>query len=200
MRMAMTHFEKALMDNPLRRWQQAKVTLPAFAKLGARLAGATVLEPGCGHGVGAEILIRRASVQRVDAFDVDVTQLRRAKTRAAHESLPLRLWRGDIQRLATRSDFYDAVVCFGVLHHADDWRQALRELFRVLRPGGQLCLEESYAGFILHPFWRRLMAHPTHDRFSGQTLLHELAVVGFDSICEQHIADAFGVIVCRRPK
>lgn len=196
--MPMTAFEKLLMNNRLRCWQQANITLPAFAKLGAALAGARVLEPGCGHGVGAELLIRRSGARQVDAFDVDARQLRRAKARATLGALPIQVWRGDIQRIAVRSNVYDAVVCFGVLHHADNWRQALRELHRVLRPGGQLCLEESYAGFILHPFWRRLMAHPTQDRFSGSTLLRELESVGFESIAEQHLADAFGLVVCRK--
>lgn len=197
--MPMTGFETLLMHNPLRRLQQAKGTLPAFAKLGANLAGAHVLEPGCGHGVGAELLIQHAQARRVDGFDVDWQQLRQAQARARRLALPLSLWRGDIQRIATASETYDAVVCFGVLHHADDWRAALRELFRVLRPGGQLCLEESYAAFILHPFWRRLMAHPTHDRFDGPALLAELAQAGFQQIREQPVGRAFGLVVCQRP-
>lgn len=195
----MTGFETLLMHNPLRRWQLIKGTLPAFGKLGAKLAGARILEPGCGHGVGAELLIRHAGARYVDGFDVDWRQLRQAQARARKLSLPLSLWRGDIQHIATPADAYQAAVCLGVLHHAPDWRAAVRELFRVLRPGGQLCLEESYAAFILHPFWRRWMAHPTHDRFDGPMLLAELARVGFQDIREQRIGESFGLVVCRRP-
>jgi len=197
--MAMTRFETLLMHNPLRRLQQEKGTLPTFAKLGATLAGGHVLEPGCGDGVGAELLVRVAQARRVDGFDVDRRELKKARARALRQRLPIHLWRGDIQHIATPQTIYDAVVCFGVLHHAEDWRAALRELYRVLRPGGQLCLEESYAAFILHPFWRRLMAHPTRDRFDGPLLLSELASLGFARIREQRIGQAFGLIVCQKP-
>lgn len=35
---------------------------------------------------------------------------------------------------------YDCVFCSGVLEHVDDWRKALQEITRVLKPGGTLLL------------------------------------------------------------
>lgn len=40
----------------------------------------------------------------------------------------------------------DAAVCYGALHHVPDWRGALTEIHRVLRPGGTLVLQESGRG------------------------------------------------------
>lgn len=195
----MTGFETFLMRNPLRRWLQRTVTLTGFAELGAELAGTQVLEPGCGDGAGAELLLRSAAVRRVDGFDVDRRELRRVRRRAAARRLPIHAFRADIAHIPVADQSYDAVVCFGVIHHAPDWRQALRETFRVLRPGGQLCLEESYAAFILHPFWRRLMDHPEHDRPDGPALLSALAGLGFVEIRERRLGEHFGLLVCRRP-
>ena len=71
----MTGIETLLMRNPLRRWLQRTVTLSGFTQLGAQLAGCHILEPGCGDGAGAEMLIQTAGARRVDAFDVDRREL-----------------------------------------------------------------------------------------------------------------------------
>ncbi|HNN93547.1 MAG TPA: class I SAM-dependent methyltransferase [Pseudomonadota bacterium] len=195
----MTGFETFLMRNPLRRWLQRTVTLSTFAKLGAELTAKHVLEPGCGDGAGAEMLLRTAGTRRVDGFDLDRRELRRAQARAQGAGLPLHVFCADIAQIPVASASYDAVVCFGVIHHAPDWRHALRETYRVLRPGGQLCLEESYAAFISHPLWRRLMNHPEHDRPDAPALLRALGEVGFVEVREQRLGEYLGLVVCRRP-
>jgi SAM-dependent methyltransferase len=43
----------------------------------------------------------------------------------------------DIQDLPLRDDWFDLVVCNHVLEHVPDDRQAMRELYRVLSPGGR---------------------------------------------------------------
>lgn len=195
----MTGIETLLMRNPLRRWLQRTVTLSGFTQLGAQLAGCHILEPGCGDGAGAEMLIQTAGARRVDAFDVDRRELARVRRRAQARALPIHAFRADVAHIPVASESYGAVVCFGVIHHAPDWRLALRETFRVLRPGGQLCLEESYAAFILHPLWRRVMAHPEHDRFDAAALCAGLAEAGFVEIRDQRLGEYLGLVVCRRP-
>ncbi|MBL7853054.1 MAG: class I SAM-dependent methyltransferase [Cyclobacteriaceae bacterium] len=48
--------------------------------------------------------------------------------------------REDIQRLSFKSETYDLILCNHVLEHVPDDQVALRELFRVLQPGGVLLL------------------------------------------------------------
>ena len=42
----------------------------------------------------------------------------------------------DIQDTSLPEDSYDMIVCNHVLEHVDDFRKALREMYRILRPGG----------------------------------------------------------------
>ena len=44
----------------------------------------------------------------------------------------------DIQATGLPGESYDVVVCNHVLEHVDDFRAALREVFRLLRPNGSL--------------------------------------------------------------
>lgn len=42
----------------------------------------------------------------------------------------------DIQKTGLQDNAYDIIICNHVLEHVDDFREALREMYRVLRPGG----------------------------------------------------------------
>ena len=51
----------------------------------------------------------------------------------------------DVTRLSFRDRSLEAVLCFDVLEHVPDYRQALREFFRVLVAGGQLVLSVPFS-------------------------------------------------------
>jgi len=61
---------------------------------------------------------------------------------ASHERIARRLGHGGsalfIEQLALADDSIDLIVAVHSLEHADDDRKALTEVFRVLKPGGQL--------------------------------------------------------------
>ena len=42
----------------------------------------------------------------------------------------------DVQHIPLEDDFTDVVICNHILEHVEDDRQALRELHRILKPGG----------------------------------------------------------------
>ena len=49
---------------------------------------------------------------------------------------PLAKVKMDVQHIPFASDEFDVIFCNHILEHVDDDRQALREMFRVMRPGG----------------------------------------------------------------
>jgi SAM-dependent methyltransferase len=95
----------------------------------------------------------------------------------------------DITRLPMPDGSYDVVIANHVLEHIDNDRQAIRELFRVLRPGGTALLTvplnpsrtKTYENSaILDPAGRQ--AHfnaPDHRRFYGLDFVDRLAEAGF---------------------
>ena len=105
--------------------------------LDAALAGVQApraIDCGCGTGVNLAELERRA-----DAFGFDLTPLglRYARERAGH-----RVARASITNIPFRSGTFDLATSFDVLVCLDEHgeAQALREIGRVLKPGGALVM------------------------------------------------------------
>ncbi|MFD5429142.1 class I SAM-dependent methyltransferase [Streptomyces sp. NPDC127084] len=109
-----------------------------------------VLDLGSGTGRVAEHIA--SSTRRVIAVDRSAGMLEYArKSFPPERGVALR---ADIRDLPIEDGVIDGVVCSGVLHHLPEWRRALREAARVLRPGGRLIIREpnaSYAGQLFEP-------------------------------------------------
>jgi SAM-dependent methyltransferase len=96
--------------------------------------GCRVLEIGPGLGTDHAQFARAGA--RTYAVDLTESHLQLTRQRFALERLETRLARGDAERLPFRDASFDVVYSFGVLHHTPDTGRAVREVRRVLRPGG----------------------------------------------------------------
>jgi tellurite methyltransferase len=109
--------------------------------LKGRLApGARILDAGCGYGRNLVYLLReRYDVYGVDT-DRDAVISVRAMAEALHPSLPGGNFHVEgLEAMAFPDAFFDVVICNAVLHFVQDeahFLAILRELWRVLRPGG----------------------------------------------------------------
>jgi ubiquinone/menaquinone biosynthesis C-methylase UbiE len=96
--------------------------------------GSRVLDAGCGAGAFAKELARRG-------YDVEGIDLSEAMVEAARKNVPsVRFHVGSVERLPFSENTFDAVTCLGVLEYLDGDEAALREIRRVLKPGGHAIL------------------------------------------------------------
>jgi ubiquinone/menaquinone biosynthesis C-methylase UbiE len=112
-----------------------------FRSLGRMGRQSTVLEIGCGTG---EFTHRVAGhVQELRATDLSPELLRRAeaRVRAGCPGATVILEIQDAMHLALRESSFDAAFGCSILHHLDAG-QALREIHRVLKPGGWCVFSE----------------------------------------------------------
>jgi SAM-dependent methyltransferase len=109
-------------------WLREAVGFRAFA-------GRSVLE--IGFGLGTDTVEFARSGARCFGLDLTPAHVFATRTRLRLEGLPVRLVRGDAERLPFKSDVVDGVYSFGVLHHTPGTRAALEEVWRVLRSGGE---------------------------------------------------------------
>jgi ubiquinone/menaquinone biosynthesis C-methylase UbiE len=172
--------ERLVVNNPVRVMIQRRII--KWIKGVTRITPqARILEIGCGRGAGACLIQEEFHPATLHAFDLDQRMIRLAgRYLAAESKVKIFLYVGDVLTLPYRDGVLDAVFGFGVLHHLPDWRAGLREVARVLKPGGIYFLEEFYPQFYQNFLARRLFLHPEHDRFYSHDLRAALTEAGFE--------------------
>jgi ubiquinone/menaquinone biosynthesis C-methylase UbiE len=101
----------------------------------AATKGKRVLEIGCGLGTdGAQFAKAGADYTGIDLTDAAVDLARR---RFEIFQLPGTFRTADAEQLDFADNSFDVVYSHGVLHHTPDTAGAIREIHRVLRPGGR---------------------------------------------------------------
>jgi SAM-dependent methyltransferase len=124
-------------------------------------AGQQVLEIGCGTGNLLLLAARRAPGVQLVGLDPDPTMLRRAAGKALRAGLRIQLDLGYASELPYADASVDRVLSALMFHHVDaeDQQAALREVARVLRPGGQFHLVDPVGGGRPHFLGRRGHGH-----------------------------------------
>lgn len=97
-------------------------------------AGKDVLEVGC--GLGTDLLQLARAGARVTGIDLTSRAVELTARRFRLYEMPGRFLVGDAENLGFRDETFDLVYSNGVLHHTPDTARAVREVHRVLRPGG----------------------------------------------------------------
>ena len=120
-----------------------------------------VLEIGCGCGSEAERFARAGA----DYTAIDLTNAAVSITRRRFQlaSLEGQFVQGDAENLPFADSSFDFVYSHGVLHHSPDTPRTIREVHRVLSPGGRavimLYYRDSFNYHVNLGIVRRLRAH-----------------------------------------
>jgi len=142
---------------------------------------ATILEVGCGDGAFTKDLAEYSS--DITALDISAHQIQ-LNARAYPD---LRFLQHDVsERLPFDEGTFEVIWCSEVLEHLFDPGFALREMFRVMAPGGKLLVTVPYHGLFKNVMialfkWDEHFA-PTHPHvrfFTRNTLARAAANAGF---------------------
>jgi SAM-dependent methyltransferase len=124
----------------------ARASMDLFKKIQLS-SNAVVLDAGCGIGGSARLLAQQTNckvigVDLADRFIEVATFLTRC-TRMDHL---VTFQQGSILDLPFEDHTFDAVLCQHILMNIEDKSRAVKEFFRVLKPGGELLLHEITRG------------------------------------------------------
>ena len=138
-----------------RNWRQEHVEIPLMVVALSLPRGGRVLEVGCGRGVALPALERHLAPARLVGLDIDRALLDKAERRLSSAGTRAELVPGDVRRLPFPSGDFDLVIDFGTCFHIDRPDEALREIARVLVPGGLFATETKLSQLFAHPLRSR---------------------------------------------
>jgi len=134
---------------------QARVEVPALIRALSLPIGVDVLEIGCGRGVALPVLSEQLMPTSLVGLDIDPSLVALAEERVRATGIDARVLEGDARRMPFDSESVDLVIDFGTCYHVSGGnagsRAALREIARVLRPGGRFVYETRVAQTLAHP-------------------------------------------------
>jgi ubiquinone/menaquinone biosynthesis C-methylase UbiE len=121
------------------REEQARLLGPPTS-----LRGADVLEVGSGSAMCSRWLAGQGA--RPVAFDVSMGMLRHSEDAAAESGVQVPLLQADAQCMPFLDDSFDlAFTAFGAIPFVADSAEVMREIARVLRPGGRWVFATTHA-------------------------------------------------------
>ena len=106
--------------------------------------GSRILDVGCGTGE----MVAKLTERGYEVWGVDLAEPMIAYASRRYGSGRFRI--GDIEKIPFDDSMFDAVVCLGVIEYLVDDAQALKEIRRVLKPGGCAIISTPSAISPLH--------------------------------------------------
>ncbi|EFM09243.1 Methyltransferase type 11 [Paenibacillus curdlanolyticus YK9] len=153
-----------------RNWEQANREIKQLCDWMELPTGTELLDVGC--GMGRHALALEELGYTVSGMDLSAPLLEEA--RRHDEQQRVRWFQGDMRKLPFEDGAFDATVnlftSFGYFEEEDENKQVLRELRRVLRPGGRFVIDFLNANYVartLVPLSERL------DDETGWTIREE---------------------------
>lgn len=179
MSMIMNKVEFWLMNNPVRSIIQRFETKRMRDM--TTYTGGNVLEIGCGQGVGTRLINKYFQPVNITAIDLDPKMIQCAKKKVTDANVTFQ--KGDVSKLTFKNSSFDAVFDYGILHHVKNWKEALNELHRVLKPGGEIIMEdlsvESFRIPIMGWLMRIFLDHPYDYMYRRDDFIQEAKKLGF---------------------
>jgi SAM-dependent methyltransferase len=158
--------------------------IPAAANF-AGTRGLKVLEIGCGMGTdGAQFARAGADYTGIDLTNAAVEL---ARKRFAASELKGDFLVSDGENLDFANDSFDLVYSHGVLHHTPDIEAAVREIHRVLKPGGRAMVMLYHRGSYNYRVGIRVLRRAGAGLLkseSGIKIVHRLTGEPLDSLRE----------------
>lgn len=112
-------------------------------RLLGEVAGVGILEVGCGSAPCSRYLVARGA--RVVAFDLSAGMLRHSTAADLRAGVVVPVVQADVCELPFRTGAFDiAFSAFGAIPFVADSAGAMREIARVLRPGGRLVFSVTH--------------------------------------------------------
>jgi arsenite methyltransferase len=163
------------------------ITLPVLEKMGLR-ATDNVLDVGCGSGWLARLLAVKVPDGRVVGMDVSDEMIRLAR-RTSQDFENILYVAGEVGAIPWEANFFNHVISVESAYYWPEPAAGIREIFRMLRPGGRAWILINYYRDNLHCHqWGPLLAVPT-QLLLAREWAEFLRAAGFANVAHERVAD-----------
>jgi ubiquinone/menaquinone biosynthesis C-methylase UbiE len=140
-----------------------------------------VADVGCGWGRSLPKLHHHFSPKRLIGIDIDPAMLEASAREAENSGLHAEFINCSSSRLHLPDNSVDLLFCHQTFHHLVHQERAIREFFRVIKPGGALLFAESTRRYIHSWLIRLLFRHPMDVQKSASEYLQLIRDAGFNA-------------------
>lgn len=140
-----------------------------------------VVDVGAGTGMFSAALARRGGAARVVGVEPSAAMREQAREFGAHPRVEYVAGRADAVPVPDGSA--DLVLLSRVIHHVPDRRRCMRELARVLKPGGVVVVRTTFRerlDAVVYGFWPEVRVGDERRFVSGTELLGEFEAEEFE--------------------
>lgn len=112
--------------------------------------GDKVLDVGCGGGANLEVILQK--INNGEAIGIDYSEvsveIAKKRNKKAVETGKCKILQGDVMQLPLHDEDFDVVTAFETVYFWPEMKGALKEIYRVLKPGGRfmICNEADGEG------------------------------------------------------
>jgi SAM-dependent methyltransferase len=143
----------------------------------AELGGCDVLEIGVGSGSHAQLIAPHC--RSYTGIDLTAYAVESTSKRFEMFGLPGTVRQMDAEQMAFADASFDFIWSWGVIHHSADTRRVLREMHRVLRPGGRAIVMVYHRSWLYTYIYTALLRGVIKGGFFKHSL-HELVQLNTD--------------------
>ena len=164
--------------NDLQRFMPQQITFPIILDIGS----------GCGQSF--DHLVARFQPQQLLALDPDPKFTDKVAAAIQRCSCPVQMLPANAAAIPLADQSVDMIFCHQSFHHIVDQESAIKEFYRVLKPGGYLLFAESTRRYIHSLMIRLLFRHPMDVQKTAEQYIYMIRETGF-ALPEQRISLPF---------